>query len=51
MEDLVQQIRKLVWHLHEQRTVSRIAFNFQAYNDLLEILNADCLMISLSQLV
>ena len=35
MENLIQQIRKLIWHYHENKTVSKINFNFQAYNDLL----------------
>lgn len=35
MENLIQQIRKLVWHFHEQRLVSIPTFNFQAYADLL----------------
>ena len=34
MEDLIQQIRKLIWHYHENRIISNINFNFQAYNDL-----------------
>jgi transposase len=35
MEDLIQQIRKLVWYFHEQRLVSKPIFNFQHYADLL----------------
>jgi transposase len=35
MEDLVQQIRKLVWHFHEQRLVLKPIFNFHTYADLL----------------
>jgi transposase len=35
MEELIQQIRKLLWHFHEQRTVSKPTFNFQAYANLL----------------
>jgi transposase len=34
MEDLIRQIRKLIWHYHENRIISNINFNFQAYNDL-----------------
>ena len=35
MEGLLKQIRKLVWHFHEGRTVSKINFNYEAYADLL----------------
>ncbi|HAU3583342.1 transposase IS630 family transporter [Legionella santicrucis] len=35
MEELLQKIRKLVWHFHEGRTVSTINFNYDAYADLL----------------
>lgn len=35
IEDLIQQIRKLIWYFHEHRTVSKLTFNFQAYADLL----------------
>lgn len=34
MEDLIQQVRKLIWHYHENRTVSKINFNFDAYANL-----------------
>ena len=34
MEDLIQQVRKLIWHYHENKTVSKINFNFRAYDDL-----------------
>ena len=35
MEELLQQIRKLVRNFHEGRTVSKINFNYDAYTDLL----------------
>ena len=35
MEDLIQRIRKLIWHYHEGRTVSTINFNYDAYATLL----------------
>nr|WP_173237806.1 IS630 family transposase [Legionella antarctica] len=35
MEERIQQIRKLIWHYHEGRTISRINFNYEAYADLL----------------
>lgn len=35
MEELLQQVRKLIWHYHEGRTVSKINFNYDAYADLL----------------
>ncbi|CAM4489025.1 MAG: hypothetical protein LEGION0403_FIIPPAGN_00435 [Legionella sp.] len=35
MEDLIQRIRKLIWHFHEGRTVSTINFNYDAYASLL----------------
>jgi transposase len=35
MEELLQQVRKLIWHFHEGRTVSKINFNYEAYADLL----------------
>jgi transposase len=35
MEELIQQVRKLIWHYHEGRTISRINFNYEAYADLL----------------
>lgn len=35
MMELLQQIRKLVWHFREGRTVSRINFNYEDYADLL----------------
>ncbi len=34
MDELVQQVRKLIWHYHEGRTISRINFNYEAYADL-----------------
>lgn len=34
MEDLIQQVRKLIWHYHENRIVSKINFNYDAYADL-----------------
>lgn len=35
IEELIQQIRKLLWHYHEGRTISTINFNYDAYADLL----------------
>jgi transposase len=35
IEELIQQIRKLIWHFHEQRTISKPNFNFHTYADLL----------------
>lgn len=35
MEDLIQQIRKLIWHYQENRTVSKIHFNYKPYALLL----------------
>lgn len=35
MEELLQQIRRLIWHFHEGRTVSKINFNYDAYAGLL----------------
>ena len=35
IEELIQQIRKLVWHYHEGRTISTINFNYDAYATLL----------------
>ncbi len=35
MEELIQQIRKLIWHYHEKNTISTIKFNYKAYGDLL----------------
>jgi transposase len=35
MEDLTQQIRKLIWHYHEGRIISPINFNYNAYATLL----------------
>ena len=34
MEELIQQVRKLIWHYHEGRTISKINFNYEAYADL-----------------
>jgi hypothetical protein len=34
IEELIQQIRKLIWRYHEGRTVSTIHFNYDAYADL-----------------
>lgn len=34
IEELIQQIRKLIWHYHEGRTISKINFNYEAYADL-----------------
>jgi transposase len=34
MDELIQQIRKLIWHYHEGRTISKINFNYEAYADL-----------------
>lgn len=34
MEDLIQNIRKLIWHYHEGRTISKINFNYEPYLDL-----------------
>ncbi len=31
MDELMQQIRKLIWHYHEGRTISKINFNYEAY--------------------
>lgn len=35
MKELLQQVRKLIWHFHEGRTVSKINFNYDAYANLL----------------
>lgn len=35
MENLIEQLRKLIWHYHEDRTISKIKFNYEAYADLL----------------
>lgn len=35
IETLIRQIRKLVWHYHEDKIVSKIRFNFKPYKDLL----------------
>lgn len=35
IEELIQKIRKLIWHYQEGRTVSTINFNYDAYADLL----------------
>ena len=35
IEMLIQQIRKLIWHYHEDKLVSQIKFNFRPYQDLL----------------
>ncbi|WP_428411012.1 transposase [Legionella sp.] len=35
MEDLIQQVRKLIWHDHEGRTISKIHFNYEAHANLL----------------
>lgn len=34
-EELVQSIRKLIWHFHEGRTISKINFNYLPYEILL----------------
>ena len=34
IEDLIKQVRKLIWHYHENRTVSTIKFNYKAYTNL-----------------
>ena len=34
MDELIQQVRKLIWHYHEGRTISKINFNYEAYADL-----------------
>lgn len=34
MEELIQKIRKLIWHFHENRTVSTIHFNYKPYENL-----------------
>lgn len=31
IEELIQQIRKLIWHFHEGRTISTMSFNYDAY--------------------
>ena len=35
IESLIQQIRKLIWHYHEDNIVSTIKFNFKPHQDLL----------------
>ena len=35
MGQLIQQIRKLIWHYHEGRLVSKVNFNYDAYARLL----------------
>jgi transposase len=34
MDELIQQVRKLIWHYHEGRTISKINFNYETYADL-----------------
>ena len=34
MEDLIGQLRKLIWHYHEGTTISKINFNYEPYADL-----------------
>jgi hypothetical protein len=34
MEELITQVRKLIWHYHEGNTISKINFNYEAYADL-----------------
>lgn len=43
IEELIQQIRQLIWHFHERRTLSAINFNYDAYADLSSMFNEDCL--------
>jgi len=35
IESLIQQVRKLIWHYHEDNLISKIKFNFKAYSSLL----------------
>ncbi len=35
IEDLIEQLRKLIWHYHEGNTISKINFNYEAYARLL----------------
>ena len=35
IEELITQVRKLIWHYHEGSTVSKIQFNYNAYAELL----------------
>ncbi len=35
MEDLIEQLRKLIWHYHEGNTILKINFNYEAYARLL----------------
>ena len=34
IEELIQQVRKLIWHYHEGKTISKINFNYEAYANL-----------------
>ena len=34
IEELIQQARKLIWHYHEGKTISKINFNYEAYANL-----------------
>lgn len=35
IDDLIQQIRRLIWHFHEGKTISTIHFNYEDYANLL----------------
>lgn len=34
IETLIERIRKLIWHYHENKTVSKINFQYEAYANL-----------------
>lgn len=31
---VIQQVRKLIWHYHEGKSISKINFNYEAYANL-----------------
>lgn len=35
IDELIQQVRRLIWHFHEGKTISTIHFNYEAYAALL----------------
>ena len=35
IDELIQKIRKLIWHYHKGRTISKVNFNYGAYFGLL----------------
>ncbi len=43
IQDVIDKVRRFIWHYHENRLVDSIGFNFEPYAEILYIFMVACL--------